>query len=145
MGSMSTNLKCKVGGFEGRKLKSGDVLPLRYPQSDLYGMTSRVFEPEKQKDGTVTVHVIPGPQDDYFSDKGKNIFYSETYSVTGDSDRMGIKLDGTPVESVDGVDIISDGIVARLGSDSVLRQADNHDGGQTDYRRLCKDSHGHYL
>lgn len=112
MGSMSTNLKCKVGGFEGRKLKSGDVLPLRYPQSDLYGMTSRVFEPEKQKDGTVTVHVIPGPQDDYFSDKGKNIFYSETYSVTGDSDRMGIKLDGTPVESVDGVDIISDGIVA---------------------------------
>lgn len=112
MGSMSTNLKCKVGGFDGRKLKSGDVLPLRYPQSDLYGMTSRVFEPEKQKDGTVTVHVIPGPQDDYFSDKGKNIFYSETYSVTGDSDRMGIKLDGTPVESVDGVDIISDGIVA---------------------------------
>ena len=112
MGSMSTNLKCKVGGFEGRKLKSGDVLPLRYPQSDLYGMTSRVFEPEKQKDGAVTVHVIPGPQDDYFSDKGKNIFYSETYSVTGDSDRMGIKLDGTPVESVDGVDIISDGIVA---------------------------------
>lgn len=112
MGSMSTNLKCKVGGFDGRKLKSGDVLPLRYPQSDLYGMTSRVFEHEKQKDGTVTVHVIPGPQDDYFSDKGKNIFYSETYSVTGDSDRMGIKLDGTPVESVDGVDIISDGIVA---------------------------------
>lgn len=83
MGSMSTNLKCKVGGFEGRKLKSGDVLPLRYPQSDLYGMTSRVLEYEKQKDGTVTVHVIPGPQDDYFSDKGKNIFYSETYSVTG--------------------------------------------------------------
>ena len=101
-----------AGGFEGRKLKSGDVLPLRYPQSDLYGMTSRVFEHEKQKDGTVTVHVIPGPQDDYFSDKGKNIFYSETYSVTGDSDRMGIKLDGAPVESVDGVDIISDGIVA---------------------------------
>lgn len=112
MGSMSTNLKCKVGGFDGRKLKSGDVLPLRYPQSDLYGMTSRVFEHDKQKDGAVTVHVIPGPQDDYFSDKGKNIFYSETYSVTGDSDRMGIKLDGTPVESVDGVDIISDGIVA---------------------------------
>ena len=112
MGSMSTNLKCKVGGFEGRKLKSGDVLPLRYPQSDLYGMTSRVLEYEKQKDDTVTVHVIPGPQDDYFSDKGKNIFYSETYSVTGDSDRMGIKLDGAPVESVDGVDIISDGIVA---------------------------------
>lgn len=112
MDSMSTNLKCKVGGFEGRKLKSGDVLPLRYPQSTLYGMISRVFEPEKPSEGIVIIHVISGPQDDYFSDAGKNIFYSEAYSVTGDSDRMGIKLDGAPVESVDGVDIISDGIVA---------------------------------
>lgn len=49
MGSMSTNLKCKVGGFEGRKLKSGDVLPLRYPQSDLYGMTSRVSSPRNKR------------------------------------------------------------------------------------------------
>ena len=112
MGSMSTNLKCKTGGFEGRKLKAGDVIPLRHPQGWLFSMVGRVYEPEKRADGTVTIHVIPGPQDDYFSDKGKNTFYSEVYSVTADSDRMGIKLDGAPVESIDGVDIISDGIVA---------------------------------
>ena len=112
MGSMSTNLKCKTGGFEGRKLRAGDVIPLRNPQGWLFSMVGRVYEPEKRSDGTVTIHVIPGPQDDYFSDKGKNTFYSEVYSVTADSDRMGIKLDGAPVESIDGVDIISDGIVA---------------------------------
>lgn len=112
MGSMSTNLKCKTGGFEGRKLRTGDVIPLRHPQGWLFSMVGRVYEPEKRADGTVTIHVIPGPQDDYFSDKGKNTFYSEVYSVTADSDRMGIKLDGAPVESIDGVDIISDGIVA---------------------------------
>lgn len=112
MGSMSTNLKCKTGGFEGRKLKAGDVIPHRHPQGWLFSMVGRVYEPEKRTDGTVTIHVIPGPQDDYFSDKGKNTFYSEVYSVTADSDRMGIKLDGAPVESIDGVDIISDGIVA---------------------------------
>lgn len=112
MGSMSTNLKCKTGGFEGRKLRVGDVIPLRHPQGWLFSMVGRVYEPEKRADGTVTIHVIPGPQDDYFSDKGKNTFYSEVYSVTADSDRMGIKLDGAPVESIDGVDIISDGIVA---------------------------------
>lgn len=112
MGSMSTNLKCKTGGFEGRKLRASDVIPLRHPQGWLFSMVGRVYEPEKRADGTVTIHVIPGPQDDYFSDKGKNTFYSEVYSVTADSDRMGIKLDGAPVESIDGVDIISDGIVA---------------------------------
>lgn len=112
MGSMSTNLKCKTGGFEGRKLMAGDVIPFRHPQGWLFSMVGRVYEPKKRADGTVTIHVIPGPQDDYFSDKGKNTFYSEVYSVTADSDRMGIKLDGAPVESIDGVDIISDGIVA---------------------------------
>lgn len=112
MGSMSTNLKCKTGGFKGRKLRAGDVIPLRHPQGWLFSMVGRMYEPEKRADGTVTIHVIPGPQDDYFSDKGKNTFYSEVYSVTADSDRMGIKLDGAPVESIDGVDIISDGIVA---------------------------------
>lgn len=112
MGSMSTNLKCKTGGFEGRKLMAGDVIPLHHPQGWLFSMVGRVYEPKKRADGTVTIHVIPGPQDDYFSDKGKNTFYSEVYSVTADSDRMGIKLDGAPVESIDGVDIISDGIVA---------------------------------
>ncbi len=111
MGSMSTNLKCRIGGFEGRKLKSGDTLPLRMPQSKLYGMSARSEEIQRHT-GTLTVHVIPGPQDDYFSQIGKNIFYSELYTVTGDSDRMGIKLDGAPVESVSGVDIISDGIAA---------------------------------
>lgn len=111
MGSMSTNLKCRIGGFEGRKLKSGDILPLRLPQGKLYGMSAR-REEIKRHSGVATVHVIPGPQDDYFSQNGKKIFYRETYKVTGDSDRMGIKLDGAPVESVSGVDIISDGIAA---------------------------------
>lgn len=111
MGSMSTNLKCKIGGFEGRKLKSGDVLPLRLPQGKLYGMSARTVE-LKSHSGIATVHVISGPQDDYFSQNGKNTFYSETYTVTGDSDRMGIKLDGSPIENVSGVDIISDGIAA---------------------------------
>lgn len=111
MGSMSTNLKCRIGGFEGRKLKSGDILPLRLPQGKLYGMSAR-REEIKRHSGVATVHVIPGPQDDYFSQNGKEIFYRETYKVTGDSDRMGIKLDGAPVESVSGVDIISDGIAA---------------------------------
>ena len=112
MGSMSTNLKCKTGGFEGRKLKAGDVLPLRLPQGNMYGMSARFFEAPSISDEVRTVHVIPGPQDDYFSDRGKDTFYSEIYTVTAESDRMGVKLDGAAVESVGGVDIISDGIAA---------------------------------
>lgn len=114
MGSMSTNLKCKIGGYQGRKLVAGDVIPLRYPQDRLYAIESRKIDMKTSCDSIKTIHAILGPQDDYFSDMGKETFFSEIYKVTAESDRMGIKLDGAPVGAVNGVDIISDGIA--LGS-----------------------------
>ncbi len=114
MGSMSTNLKCKIGGYQGRKLVAGDAIPLRHPQDRLYAMESRKLTVKPLSHEVKTIHVILGPQDDYFSEAGKGTFLSETYTVTAESDRMGIKLDGASVDSVNGVDIISDGIA--LGS-----------------------------
>ena len=114
MGSMSTNLKCGIGGFNGRKLSVGDIIPLRHSQDRLYGMSSRSLELKFDSQQVKTIHVIFGPQDDYFSQSGKDTFCSEIYKVTAQSDRMGIKLDGASVEAIDGVDIISDGIA--LGS-----------------------------
>ncbi|MGN0568639.1 MAG: biotin-dependent carboxyltransferase family protein [Acutalibacteraceae bacterium] len=114
MGSMSTNLKCGIGGFHGRKLVAGDIIPLRHSQDRLYGMSSRSLELKSDSRQVKTIHVIFGPQDDYFSQSSKDTFCSEIYKVTAQSDRMGIKLDGASVEAIDGVDIISDGIA--LGS-----------------------------
>ena len=62
-------------------------------------------------EGELVIHVIPGPQDDYFTGKGNQTFYKETYKITENSDRMGYRLAGPLVESQAGVDIISDGIV----------------------------------
>lgn len=109
MGSQSTNLKCKLGGFHGRKLQKGDELPL-------IQSVSGVFAPERKIDGQVKylnnilVRVMLGPQDDYFTKKGIDTFLGKVYTVTDQSDRMGIRLDGEKIENVNGVDIISDGI-----------------------------------
>ena len=46
-----------------------------------------------------------------FIDKGISTFFGSEYTVTEQADRMGIRLDGEPIESKNGVDIISDGIV----------------------------------
>ena len=108
MGSYSTNLKCGIGGFEGRKLRAGDSLPLRRGSRLLYERkakkASAVF------DKAVKVGVILGPQDDYFTEKGIKDFLSRPYTVSEKSDRMGIRLSGEPVENKNGVDIISDAI-----------------------------------
>ena len=58
----------------------------------------------------VTIRAIPNPQERLFTAKGIETFYSTPYAVTPESDRMGLRLGGAPVESINGSDIISDGI-----------------------------------
>ena len=109
MGSLSTNLKVKLGGFQGRKLLAGDQIPLRHPGS-LEMLGTCKTQPDNQYPATVTVRVILGPQEDYFTQKGIDTFLGTRYNVSGQSDRMGVRLEGTPIENKNGVDIISDGI-----------------------------------
>ena len=42
---------------------------------------------------------------------GLETFYSSSYTITPDSDRMGYRMDGPEIESLRGTDIISDAIV----------------------------------
>ncbi len=109
MGSMSTNLKCGLGGFTGRALKKGDALPLRYQlTTDMIGCHS--FTPENYMDTPLTLRVVLGPQEDMFTDEGIRTFLSRVYRVSEQSDRMGLRLEGPKIENKNGVDIISDGI-----------------------------------
>ena len=45
-----------------------------------------------------------------FTEQGVNTFFKETYTTTAKCDRMGFRLDGPEIETVNGSDIISDGI-----------------------------------
>ncbi len=108
MGSLSTNLKCGFGGLEGRKLAVGDEIPLKRSVSDF---SPRNMSGSHITDGVQTIHVLLGPQDDYFTQKGIDTFLNTEYTVSAQSDRMGIRLDGEAIENRSGVDIISDGIV----------------------------------
>jgi len=110
MGSRSTNLKCSIGGFEGRKLIAGDKIPLRHPRREIPGLSKRKVKKYDIDGMNAVLRVVLGPQDDYFGKDGIETFLKEVYTVTGDSDRMGIKFEGMPIESKQGVDIISDGI-----------------------------------
>ncbi len=108
MGSRSTNLKCGLGGFEGRKLAAGDWVPYA---AALKNTAGRCYPPDEYPD-TITLRAVRGPQDDLFTEKGIAAFFGETFSVTPSSDRMGTRLDGPTVEAREKSDIISDGIAA---------------------------------
>lgn len=111
MNSKSTNLKAKVGGFNGRKLMTGDVLSVGVGSLEAPLTLNKHYIPTYSKD--IKVGVILGQQDDYFTEAGIKTFLNETYTVTQESDRMGIRLSsisGAIIEHKNGADIISDGI-----------------------------------
>jgi antagonist of KipI len=114
LGSRSTNLASGFGGFEGRLLRKGDILPVA-AVNDLTRRVGRAADP-----GLLPAYASPwrlrvvwGPQDDDFSDAGRRTFGSAVYTVSPDSDRTGIRLKGAVVERRPGVadSIISEAIV----------------------------------
>lgn len=109
LGSRSTNLKCRLGGYQGRALQKDDVLSLGPATADVSSLLQNKA-PKPFFSSPVTVRVIEGPQAEYFTKRGKQTFYGHPYTVSPESDRMGYRLEGPSVESENGVDIVSDGI-----------------------------------
>lgn len=134
LGSKSTNLKCSVGGFYGRGLKAEDEILFLAPLSALQGLSGRTLSSQIGKESKnkflqellgresfllsdindnqeeKILRVVLGPQENYFTEKGLNTFFGETYILSNESDRMGCKLEGPEIEYKSTVDIISDGI-----------------------------------
>jgi biotin-dependent carboxylase-like uncharacterized protein len=112
LGSRSTNLTAGIGGLDGRKLRNGDYLPFRASVAALSAMEKRAYDPPAAGPGPLTLHVVPGGEEGRFTQAGRRTFYNSVYTLSPDSDRMGIRLSGPAVESRGGADIVSNGIVA---------------------------------
>ena len=110
MGSRCTNLKSKIGGYKGRKLKDEDYIGFRIKRRYLPYFLSRKLDLDEFDEEEVTLRVVMGPQDDMFTKQGIHTLLSETYTVTSDFDLMGCRLEGPFIASKNGSDIISDGI-----------------------------------
>jgi len=115
MDSRSTNLASGFGGFEGRALRKGDILCIGAVE-DPARFADRVFPPESVPAyaSPWRLRIVWGPQDDHFSEEGRQTFVTAAFSVSPDSDRTGIRLKGPAVSRNPGLDesIISEGILS---------------------------------
>lgn len=110
MGSRCTNLKSRIGGFKGRKLKDEDYIGFRMKRRYLPYFLSRKLKPDDFSGESETLRVVLGPQDEMFSKQGIDTFLSQEYTVTSDFDRMGCRLEGPFIAAKNATDMISDGI-----------------------------------
>lgn len=110
MGSRSTYVKSRLGGLEGRPLRSGDRLRAGETRGEISAKKlPPQYIPEYQAENEL--RVILGPQDDYFTEKGIQTFLHSEYMISIQADRMGCRLEGPPIEHKAGADIISDGVL----------------------------------
>lgn len=145
LGSRSTYLKSRFGGYQGRPLKSGDVLKagpapaysaMRTFHLDLARSQFRPLNFEVFTMPYVTLKVIPGPE---HTKDALKILSSEVYQVRPESDRMGIRFEG-PRLLKGGADIISAPVVpgtVQVASDGrpMLLLADSQTTGG--YKRVA--------
>ena len=107
MGSRSTHMRSKLGGFNGRMLASGDLL---VPAAAAHDRDEAVIEAPWLAQDTSPVPAIPGPQDDYFSTETLELFFSAASTLTPAADRMAYKFSGPDLPHVQDFNIVTDGV-----------------------------------
>ena len=110
MGSRSTNIKCQIGGYKGRKLEDEDYIAFRAKRRYLPYYLSRSLDLDEFDQEKITLRVVMGPQEKMFTKEGRETFLNSEYTVTSEFDRMGCRLEGPFIAYKTTSDIISDGI-----------------------------------
>ena len=108
LGSRSTDLAGRFGGFGGRALRAGDRLALG--TADGADETRSGAQPASHP-SAATVRVILGPQAEVFDARSVERFLAETWSVTSTSDRIGCRLAGPQLHRREPGETVTDGMV----------------------------------
>jgi biotin-dependent carboxylase-like uncharacterized protein len=107
LGSRSTYARAAIGGFQGRVVEAGDLLPLHLSEA---AQRDEQMLASLDLAAPARFRVVLGPQDDHFTQAGLRTLLESTYTVSPASDRMGMRLNGPPLQHAAGFDIVSDGI-----------------------------------
>ncbi len=104
LGSNSVTLKENIG----KSLKNGDMLKLNLNKPQEYNISlKKEFIPIYGDN--LTLRVLLGYQEDFFGKNEIEKFFSQTYTISSQNNRMGYKMDAEPVKcQLNG--IISEGI-----------------------------------
>jgi len=106
-GSTATVVREHIGGLRGERLRAGDTLPCATVTARKHYYLAERDRPRYQN--TLTVRVIPGYQQRYFSRVEQRRFFGSTYRVSERCDRMGYRLEGPAIAcTIEG--ILSEGI-----------------------------------
>lgn len=106
LGSRATDL---LSGLGPPVVSAGDVMPVGTTHRALPGVDVAPA-PEPTNDPLV-VRVDTGPRRDWFDDAAWASFTSQGYTVTSDSNRVGLRLEGQPLPRLREGELVSEGML----------------------------------
>jgi antagonist of KipI len=109
LGSASTHLLSGLGGHNGRALSKGDVLHIG-PAIDAFRKRMVASHAIEKLAPRKLLRVTPGPQGDWFSAAARKTFYTSSYRVSEESNRMGLRLEGPTLPDADRGEMITEGV-----------------------------------
>ena len=116
LGSRSTDLRANFGGFEGRALRDGDQLLLgefrRSQTAATAGISSWTAPHDWARPATRNpiLRFARGADSNRFNASTLQRLTMEVFAVSPDSDRMGVRFDGSEMKREDKTDLISEAV-----------------------------------
>lgn len=94
LGSRSTYTLGGLGGFQGRRLMEGDVLPVGQPVGEGRAGNSLPMALRQSVGGEITLRVVPGLYYERLTTDAKASFFAEPWTVGSEADRIGYRFKG---------------------------------------------------
>src|SRR5271165_1441764 len=108
MGSASTFVAARFGGFHGRRLQGGDVLQV-FKRSSLCARPLRSGALDSMP-APGPLRITKGAQQDWFGPEAWENLFSSAYVVNEQSDRKGLRLKGEGVRPREQSELLTEGI-----------------------------------
>ena len=112
LGSASTNLIARIGGFDGRAVRKGDRLffdrQFQISNSKFAYKISRNLIPPYSS--LPTVRAIAGAEFERLTAPSQQDFMRRNFTIGNDSDRMGFRLSGEPLCLTDKKELVSSAV-----------------------------------
>lgn len=108
LGSASTHVLSGLGGLEGRALRKGDTLPIG--EGGGFRSCKVALDALERLSPKKVLCVTDGPQIGWFTEEARGEFVSRTYSVAEESNRVGIRLRGSPLARLSSDEMITEGV-----------------------------------
>ena len=112
LNSQSTNLKAAQGGWQGRGLQKGAILPLKItePSTEKETKKASYYADLAPFYDSKAIRFIPGQHFETLAEQSQVLLQTQSWQITPASDRMGYRLEGEQLQLIEEKSLLSAGL-----------------------------------